>query len=605
MCIFVNMTAVNLDAYQVLNEPGQPMPMTQTSFDALVLRFRKQFLAATNYSASLAAHRRPAEYREEQRREVADYLQVIQRRPEMQDIDVAKKSSGHVPTAVKTIWIANKELRSCFAALEIYCTQRDVPVHRIGVHLAEYKAYDRLFRLLGRAPQVNPASLVMLSAKKPGLVSHKSLIGFSSRYYEPFQVLRNMLDADGYLETHYNEDKQSSSFRYLYGSYQNNLEPVSLSRQITTRAIAYLRDNLFRPDEIKLLIQELLPVAQLFGERAINAMEGWADRALKYEHHTHAAALQESVSALKKARQFIYQDLQEYYSSLYTESTPKLLMKSKSQIQELVLDLFRYSNSKTGHIVMMRTVNLDVYQKLNPKEQENFSDSVNDLIKKEYLTYEASSPECLRLTEKGYDRIYDDDFKEEENQPVIKKKKLPTTDFADDLYHDVLTTLAAYGKDLETKPRVYSRQDEEGLRDHFLTMLASRYERTTVTGETFNKNGKTDILLKDDQGNNLFIAECKWWKGPVIFHSTIDQLFDNYVTWRDTKLALVFFVDNKDFSNVLNQIVDEAALHPYFVKFVSKKNDSEFRFIFRQKDDANHEVKLEILFFHFPVVDNT
>jgi hypothetical protein len=165
MCIFVNMTAVNLDAYQVLNEPGQPMPMTQTSFDALVLRFRKQFLAATNYSASLAAHRRPAEYREEQRREVADYLQVIQRRPEMQDIDVAKKSSGHVPTAVKTIWIANKELRSCFAALEIYCTQRDVPVHRIGVHLAEYKAYDRLFRLLGRAPQVNPASLVMLSAK--------------------------------------------------------------------------------------------------------------------------------------------------------------------------------------------------------------------------------------------------------------------------------------------------------------------------------------------------------------------------------------------------------------------------------------------------------
>jgi len=445
----------------------------------------------------------------------------------------------------------------------------------------------------------------MPSVKKTGPVSHKSLIGFSSRYYEPFQVLRNILDADRYLKTHYNEDKQSSSFRYLYDSYQNNLEPVSLSRQITTRVIAYLRDNLFRPDEIKLLIQELLSVAQLFGERAINAMEGWADRALKYQHHAHAAALQETASALKKARQFIYQDLQEYYNSLYTESTPKVLMKSKSQIQELVLDLFRHTNSKTGHIVMMRTVNFTIYHKLNPKEQEIFSDSVNELIEQGYLTYEKSSPECLRLTEKGYDRIYDDDFQEEELRPVIQKKKLPTTDFADDLYQDVLTTLAAYGKDLETKPRVYSGQDEEGLRDHFLTMLASRYERTTATGETFNKNGKTDILLKDDRGNNLFIAECKWWKGPVIFHSTIGQLFDNYVTWRDTKLALVFFVDNKDFSNVLNQIVDEAALHPYFVKFVSKKNDSEFRFIFRQKDDVNHEVKLEILFFHFPVVDNT
>jgi hypothetical protein len=275
-------------------------------------------------------------------------------------------------------------------------------------------------------------------------------------------------------------------------------------------------------------------------------------------------------------------------------------MKSKTEIQELVLDLFRNTNSKPNHIIMMRTVTFSIYHKLNPKEQEIFSPAINELIEKEYLTYQKSKPECLRLTEKGYDRIYDDNFQEDATEPIIQKKKLPTKDFPDALYQDVLTTLSVYGKDLETKPRVYATQDEEGLRDHFLTTLSTRYEGATATGETFNKGGKTDILLKDDQANNLFIAECKWWAGPVIFYSTVSQLFDNYVTWRDTKLALLFFVDNKNFSNVLAQIKTEAALHPYFIRFVNVKDETNYSFVFRQKDDIAHEVKLEIMLFHFP-----
>jgi hypothetical protein len=593
----------DMDAYQLLKESTTITPMTQTTFDALVIRLRKDFLTEKNYAERLASHRRPAEYREEIRREIAERLQAIQRRPEMQDMDIENKTSGHVPTGVKAIWVADKQLRSCFAALEVYCRQRGSDIHVIGIHLAEYKAMGRLFQLIGRVPRVPKAILQQPSARIAVPALRKSAINFSSRYYEAFRTLRGMVDADHYLETHYNEDRHTTSFTYLFGNYLNHLEPVGLSQQVTARVIAYLADNLYRPEEVKLLLRELLPIAQVFGARATNSMETWADRATTYGDHVHATELRKSAAMLQKAGEFIYQDLLDYYSNLYTTSKSELSMKSKSQLQELVLDYFRKTNSRSGHVILMNVLRHNLLHKLNPKEQELFVTAVNELIEKGYLLYEKDSPECLRLTEKGYDRIYDDDFREEEIQPVIQKIALPTTGFADELYEDVLKTLSAYGRDIETKPRVYGGQDEEGLRDHFLTMLGSRYKSTTATGETFNKGGKTDIMLKDDQANNLFIAECKWWKGAGIFQNTISQLFDNYVTWRDTKLAVLFFVDNKDFSNVLDQIKGEAALHPYFVRFVSKRNDTDFSFIFRQKDDPSHQVKLEILFFHFPAPD--
>jgi hypothetical protein len=57
-----------------------------------------------------------------------------------------------------------------------------------------------------------------------------------------------------------------------------------------------------------------------------------------------------------------------------------------------------------------------------------------------------------------------------------------------------------------------------------------------ATGETFNFQGKTDILIRA-QGKNIFIAECKFWKGEKVFLETIDQLL-SYLSWRDSKAAI-------------------------------------------------------------------
>lgn len=49
------------------------------------------------------------------------------------------------------------------------------------------------------------------------------------------------------------------------------------------------------------------------------------------------------------------------------------------------------------------------------------------------------------------------------------------------------------------------------LRFHFLVQLNGQYEGM-ATGENFNYQEKTDILIKYNR-QNLFVGECKFWKG--------------------------------------------------------------------------------------------
>lgn len=187
-------------------------------------------------------------------------------------------------------------------------------------------------------------------------------------------------------------------------------------------------------------------------------------------------------------------------------------------------------------------------------------------------------------------------------QPKVDKNKefasIPT--MSQKMYTDILKVVYDAGKSMEKKPALYMDKDEEGLRDQFLFILETRYEGITATGETFNKKGKTDIILKYSADNtNLFVAECKFWKGPSEFQLAINQLFDRYLTWRDSKVALMFFVQNKDFSKVLETVKIEAKKHPYYKKVINYNGESTFSYVYRLPNDEDKEVFLEIILFHF------
>ncbi len=128
-------------------------------------------------------------------------------------------------------------------------------------------------------------------------------------------------------------------------------------------------------------------------------------------------------------------------------------------------------------------------------------------------------------------------------------------------------------------------------------MLEPNFEGA-ATGETFNKTGKTDILLRHE-GTNVFIAECKFWKGKRVFLDTISQLL-GYLTWRDSKAAVIMFVPNVDFSSVLEKAKNEISEHLNYVEFINAKGDTWLNYRFHLNDDRNRMVSLAVMFYHTP-----
>lgn len=184
------------------------------------------------------------------------------------------------------------------------------------------------------------------------------------------------------------------------------------------------------------------------------------------------------------------------------------------------------------------------------------------------------------------------------NKPKVKEVGFtPEPSLDQSTYIDILTLIHDVGKEFERLPSLYAGKEEEHLRDHFLMMLEPNFEGS-ATGETFNKTGKTDILLRHE-GSNVFIGECKFWKGEKSFLSTINQLL-GYLTWRDSKAAVIMFVPNKDFSSVVETTKEASPKHTNFLKYVGEKDETWFNYEFHLDGDRNRVVKLAVMLYHTP-----
>lgn len=150
---------------------------------------------------------------------------------------------------------------------------------------------------------------------------------------------------------------------------------------------------------------------------------------------------------------------------------------------------------------------------------------------------------------------------------------------------------------MERSPSAFASIDEESLRMHFLVQLNGHYEGQ-ATGETFNYQGKTDILIRVER-KNVFIGECKFWAGPKMLTATIDQLL-GYSSWRDTKVAVLVFNRNRDFTKVLQAIKETTSAHPNCKRMLGQRSETSFRYAFQHNDDPNRELQLAIMAFDVP-----
>ena len=79
---------------------------------------------------------------------------------------------------------------------------------------------------------------------------------------------------------------------------------------------------------------------------------------------------------------------------------------TKEQLKREILNVFESRNSRPNDIIMMRYWRFTFLPKLNPRDQDLFTPAVNELIDEGKLIYEKESLECLRLTERGYEELY-------------------------------------------------------------------------------------------------------------------------------------------------------------------------------------------------------
>jgi hypothetical protein len=163
-------------------------------------------------------------------------------------------------------------------------------------------------------------------------------------------------------------------------------------------------------------------------------------------------------------------------------------------------------------------------------------------------------------------------------------------------YEKILNVIRHEGRSFETTPATFAKFDEEELRDILLAHLNGHFEGG-ASGETFRRKGKTDIRI-EDKDRSAFVGECKVWSGAGEITKAVGQLL-SYLTWRDSKAALVIF--NKavaGFSELPERMHQAILDHPFFVKEISMNVPGEYRFVMRSEEDPGRRVTVHAFLFN-------
>jgi hypothetical protein len=180
---------------------------------------------------------------------------------------------------------------------------------------------------------------------------------------------------------------------------------------------------------------------------------------------------------------------------------------------------------------------------------------------------------------------------------VAREKYAPEPVLDQKEYEHILGVLKSMSLVIERSPAAFASLDEEAIRTHFLLQLNGHYEGS-ATGETFNAAGKTDILIRVEN-RNIFIAECKFWHGPKSFNDAIDQLL-GYLSWRDSKCALVIFNHTKDSSGVRQKMHEAMTSRPEYRKTLAHDPANDSRYIFVKPSDPGREIRICTMLFDVP-----
>lgn len=224
------------------------------------------------------------------------------------------------------------------------------------------------------------------------------------------------------------------------------------------------------------------------------------------------------------------------------------------------------------------------------KMQDSFEDEARRYIENHHQNMDAKNEALAELgisTQNVDQGFVEPEKKKEIELPDLDGPSRENMRIRDKTFVDVLDILDSMRVNVERSKTRLRDLDEESLRDIFLGAIDSHFG--SATGESFNRGGKTDILLRHDS-KNLFIAECKFWTGGSNFRDAIDQLLRN-LTVNDSHAALLVFSNREKVVTVRDRVEDGVKNHESYQSALSSFQNHE---VYRFLTPSGSEVKVAV-----------
>lgn len=166
-----------MDAYAMLKSFNTDDEISENHFNQLTRDFEIQYLEERDYRNRLLEHRKPIVLMNETLNELNKYLLEIQAREPLRDIDEERKSYGYATTKINDIWTESKKVKTLYNAVKRYCQLRGKEFNIIAVHVAEYRAMNKVYRKIRRAVnrmelnKKNPENTVTATGNQNGSIT--------------------------------------------------------------------------------------------------------------------------------------------------------------------------------------------------------------------------------------------------------------------------------------------------------------------------------------------------------------------------------------------------------------------------------------------------
>lgn len=180
-------------------------------------------------------------------------------------------------------------------------------------------------------------------------------------------------------------------------------------------------------------------------------------------------------------------------------------------------------------------------------------------------------------------------------EPASSPSPAPGYSLGNEDYEAALAVLEHQRNALERSPSLTAKLGEEQIRLLLLVGLNAVFEGDAL-GEVFNAAGKTDILIRVNDAS-VFVAECKIWDGAKVVTEAISQLL-SYLTWRDTKGALLLFIRRTNVTDAIAKAVEAIEAHLCHVRTLAAADGTTRRdFILHAEGDESRLLRLAFLPF--------